>query len=274
MRRAASMVMAVLLLLAVLPAAAAPKATLWARWTAHDPASTLTVEHGAWQEFLTAYVGTAPDGINRVAYGHVTAIDRTSLADYVARLEATPVSRLNHPQQLAFWINLYNALTVSVVLDHFPVASIRDIDISPGLLADGPWGRKLATVEDQPVSLDDIEHRILRPVWKDPRIHYAVNCASLGCPNLQLTAFTAENADTLLTQAARDYVNHPRGVSTGDGPLIVSSLFDWYRDDFGGTDETVIAHLKRFAEGAIKGRLDAATRIDGYTYDWTLNSTL
>jgi len=273
MRRAASMALAVVLLLA-LPAAAAPKASLWGKWLVHDPASTLTVDHGRWQGFIAAYVGKGADGINRVAYGHVTAIDRQSLAGYITGLEATPVSRLNRPEQLAFWINLYNALTVKVVLDHFPVASIRDIDISPGLLADGPWGRPLATVEGQPVSLDDIEHRILRPIWKDPRIHYGLNCASLGCPNLPLAAVTAENAEALLTQAARDYVNHPRGVSVGDGPLIVSSLYDWYRDDFGGTDETVIAHLKRFAEGATKGRLDAARRIDGYSYDWAVNATL
>lgn len=273
MRRAFAMAMTVLLLAAT-PAAAAPKASLWGKWTLHDPASTFAVDHAPWQAFLTAYVGTGPDGINRVAYGHVTDLDAKALAGYIAALEAAPVSRLDRPQQLALWINLYNALTVKTVLDHFPVAGIRDIDISPGLFADGPWGKKLATVEGEAISLDDIEHRILRPIWKDPRIHYAVNCAALGCPNLRITAFTAGNADALLTDAARDYVNHPRGVSQGDGPLIVSSLYDWYRDDFGGTDETVIAHLKRYAEGATKGRLDAATRIDGYAYDWALNTTL
>ena len=72
-----------------------------------------------------------------------------------------------------------------MVLEHYPVKSIRDIDISPGFFASGPWGAKLATVEGEKISLDEIEHRILRPIWKDPRIHYAVNCASLGCPNLQ-----------------------------------------------------------------------------------------
>jgi Protein of unknown function, DUF547 len=87
------------------------------------------------------------------------------------------------------------------------VASIRDIAISPGLFSVGPWGGKLIEVEGEPLSLDDIEHRILRPIWRDPRLHYAVNCAALGCPNLRSSAFTAANADILLETAASDYVN-------------------------------------------------------------------
>lgn len=255
-------------------AEAAPRAELWPRWEKHDPSSTVAIDHAAWERWLKVYVTAGADGIHRVAYARVTAEDKVRLASYVERLATAPVDRLSRPEQRALWINLYNALTVKTVLAHYPVKSIRDIAISPGLFSSGPWGRKLVRIAGEEVSLDDIEHRILRPIWKDPRIHYAVNCAALGCPNLQVTAFTAGNADALLTQAARDYVNHPRGVSASDGPLVVSSLYDWYRDDFGGTDETVIAHLRRYAEGAAKGRLDAATRIDGYAYDWALNTTL
>lgn len=274
MGRAAAVLTAFLLgLAAAWPAGAAPEAKLWSRWLAADPASTLTVDHGAWQGFLEAYVQAGPDGINRVAYAHVTDADRRALADYLERLEATPVSRLARPQQLAFWVNLYNALTVKVVLDHFPVESIRDIDISPGLFADGPWGKTLIDVEGEAVSLDDIEHRILRPIWKDPRIHYVVNCASLGCPNLPMRAMTARNADALMTEAAGAYVNHPRGVRFEGNDLVVSSLYDWFKADFGGTDETVIAHLKRHAEGALKGRLNDARRIADTAYDWSLNGT-
>ncbi len=97
-------------------------------------------------------------------------------------LAATSADRLRRAEQFPFWINLYNALTVKVVLDHYPVEIIRDIDISPGLFADGPWGKKLVTVEGEALSLDDIEHRILRPIWKDPRLHYVLNCAALGVP--------------------------------------------------------------------------------------------
>ncbi len=259
------------MMVAVAPVAAAPAAELWGRWMAQNPDSTLGVDHSAWDAFVTTYVAEGDDGINRIAYGRVTDVDRTALDTYIGRLEAAPVSTLSRARQLPYWINLYNALTVRAVLEHYPVASIREIDISPGLFADGPWGKKLVSIEGEPVSLDDIEHRILRPIWKDPRVHYAVNCASIGCPNLQTKAFTVENTDSLLTEAARAYINHPRGARVEDGKLTVSSIYDWFKADFGGTDETVIAHLNRYAEGALKNALDGATGIDGYAYDWALN---
>ena len=138
--------------------------------------------------------------------------NKRRLNSYVAGLTAIPISRYNRSEQRAYWINLYNALTVKLVLEHYPIGSIRDIDISPGLFADGPWKRKLVEVENEVLSLNDIEHRILRPIWRDPLIHYAVNCASVGCPNLLTMAFTAANTDDLLNAAALDYINSPRGA--------------------------------------------------------------
>ncbi len=253
------------------PAAAAPRPDLWERWTRHDAASTATVDHGAWDRFLAGHLRVEPGGVNPIAYGAVPAADRQALAAYLDALAATPPSRLNRAEQFAYWVNFYNALTVKVVLDHHPVASIRDIDISPGLFADGPWGKKLVTVEGEPVSLDDMEHRILRPIWRDPRIHYAVNCASIGCPNLRTVAFTAANADRLMEQGARDYVNHPRGTSLADGRLTVSKIYDWFKVDFGDTDAGVIAHLRRYAAPPLAAGLASATRIADTVYDWSLN---
>lgn len=263
----------ILLPLALLwvPAEAAPKAELWSRWVKNDAKSTRSVEHAAWDKFLQAYVTEEKDGINRVTYGFVTKEDQAALQAYIERLESVPVTELNRSGQLAFWINLYNALTVRLILEHYPVSSIREIDISPGLLTDGPWAKKLARVEDEEISLDDIEHRILRPIWMDPRIHYALNCASIGCPNLSIKAYTAGTADKMLTEAARAFINTPRGVRVEDGRLTVSSIYDWYKADFGGTDETVIAHIKRFAEGALENALGGIKKIDGYAYDWALN---
>ncbi|MFQ5783796.1 MAG: DUF547 domain-containing protein [Alphaproteobacteria bacterium] len=260
-----------LVMLYALGASAAPKAELWERWTAHDPAATTRIDHDAWDGFLKRDVVTSGDGVNRLAYARVSAADRKALDDYIARLAATPISVYDRAEQLAYWINLYNALTVWVVLDHYPVRSIRDIDISPGLFSDGPWGRKLVTVEGEKLSLDDIEHRILRPIWRDPRIHYAVNCASIGCPNERREAFTAANADALLTQAARDYVNHPRGAAVSGRRLTVSSLYRWYREDFGGSDAGVIAHLRAYADPDLKAALDGVERIADDDYDWALN---
>lgn len=263
-----------LLAAAALPRAAAasgPKPDLWDRWTRHDPSSTTMVDHGAWDAFLARHVQVVEGGVNRIAYGAVPAADRTALAAYLDGLAATPVSILGRSEQRAYWINFYNALTVKVVLDHQPVASIRDIDISPGLFADGPWKRKLVTVEGEALSLDDMEHRILRPIWRDPRIHYAVNCASIGCPNLQPHAFTAANAERLMEDGARDYVNHPRGASLTGGRLTVSKIYEWFKVDFGDTDAGVIQHLRRYAAPPLAEGLADVTRIADTVYDWSLN---
>jgi hypothetical protein len=266
-----SLVLALLALGAATHADAAPSARLWPRWEKHDPASTRRVDHGAWDEFLRRHVTVGADGIARLAYRAADAEDRRALAAYVADLQAAPVDDFARPEQLVLWINLYNALTAKVVLDHYPVRSIRDIDISPGLFADGPWGRKLASVAGEVLSLDDIEHRILRPIWRDPRLHYAVNCASLGCPNLLSAAFTAANVEAVLDEAARDYINHPRGARIDGGRLIVSSIYSWFQDDFGGSEPGVLAHLARYAAPPLLEALRGRRRIDAYEYDWALN---
>ena len=155
----------------------APKSELWERWTAHSPSSGATIDHGEWGAFLANNLVSQTDDINRIAYAKVSEADRKRLHSYLSALSAVPISDFSRHEQRAYWINLYNALTVDVVLEHYPVDSIRDISISPGFFVTGPWKKKLIRVEDEELSLDDIEHRILRPIWQDPRIHYAVNCA-------------------------------------------------------------------------------------------------
>jgi hypothetical protein len=249
----------------------APSADLWQRWQAHDPASTATIDHSPWDRLLASYVVRGGDGIARFAYDRVSEADRAALDAYVGGLAATPISGYSRPEQRAYWINLYNALTVQVVLDHYPVGSIMDIDISPGLFAKGPWDKKLLEIEGEPVSLNDIEHRILRPIWQDPRLHYALNCASLGCPDLMQKAYTAALAETLLDTAAFAYVNHPRGVRIDGGELEVSSIYAWFQEDFGGGDKTIIAHLKRYAAPPLAEALASFATIADHDYDWSLN---
>ena len=249
----------------------APRSDPWPRWTAHDAAATAAIDHAPWDRFLESYVVSGADGVNRVAYARVGAADKRALADYIDGLAGVAIGAYNRRQQLAYWINLYNALTVKLVLDHYPVASVRDIDISPGWFSIGPWDKQLLAIEGVALSLNDIEHRILRPIWRYARIHYAVSCASIGCPSLQAEAFTAANAEALLTAAARDYVNHTRGARIEDGRLIVSSLYVWYAEDFGDGDADVIAHLRRYARPDLAAALAGIERIDDFTYDWRLN---
>ena len=249
---------------------AAPKPDLWPRWEAHDPASTVRVDHRPWEELLAKYLVTGhPSGVNRVRYAQVTAEDKAALDRYVASLEATPVSSLGRPEQLAYWINFYNALTVKVILDHYPVKSIRDI--KSGWFNPGPWDLKLVTVEGEQLTLNDMEHRILRPIFRDNRVHYAVNCASIGCPNLQPEAFTAENTARLLKAGAREHVNHPRGARVEGGRLIASSIYDWFQVDFGGSEAGVLEHLRAYAEGPLAEALRGFRGTISYQYDWSLN---
>ena len=105
-------------------ASAAPQAELWARWTAHDPAATTTIDHRPWSHFLAKYVVDSRAGIHRVRYGGVSGEAQSALAAYIRDLTALPISRYNRAEQLAYWINLYNALTVKLILDYYPVDTI------------------------------------------------------------------------------------------------------------------------------------------------------
>ncbi len=233
-------------------------------WQKRDPAASTVVDHGAWSALLDRYVQVDDVGVNRVRYASVSDADRAALNAYVARLAATQVTALAPDEQLAYWLNLYNALTVQAVLDAYPVATIRDID--------AVWRRDRITVEGRPLSLDDIEHGIVRPVFDEPLIHYAVNCAAVGCPDLQPEPFTAAQLDQQLDRAARAYVNDPRGVSTTvGGDVTVSSIYNWFGDDFGGSEAAILAHLSTYAAPDLQARLAGASSIDAFAYDWALN---
>lgn len=248
-----------------------PKPEALPRWAAHDAASTRTVDHAIWAEFLRSHVTTDAAGINRVAYARVTAADRAALRAYLARLSVVEVRRLTRDQQFAYWVNLYNAATVDLVLAHDPVKSILDIAISPGPIAPGPWGARLIRVEDAMLSLGDIEHGILRPLWRDARGHYALNCASLGCPNLRREPWSGIALDDQLAAAARAYVNHPRGARIDGGRLTVSSLYAWYEGDFGGSESAVLRHLRGLATPDLARQLAGFDGYDAHDYDWALN---
>ncbi|MCJ2185815.1 DUF547 domain-containing protein [Novosphingobium beihaiensis] len=228
-----------------------------------------TVDHDAWDKFLAAYVRPQKSGINLVAYSAVSDGDRDSLRSYLDRLQKVAVKDLGRDEQFAFWVNLYNAATVNLILEEYPVASIRDL----GLLGQGPWGDKILTVEGKDLSLDDIEHTVLRPIWKDVRIHYAVNCASMGCPNLATRAYRASLKDEMLNAGAKAYINSPRGFRLGDDGLVASSIYDWYQVDW-GSPEKVLEHARSFAAGKTVDLLKGRTTIDSYDYDWSLNEVV
>ncbi len=228
------------------------------------------VDHKDWTVFLTRYVAADAQGVNRVAYGQVSPADRARLSDYLADLQAVDPTRLTRDQQLAYWINLYNAVTVDVILENYPVASIRDIKDGP--LSIGPWSRPLVQVAGQTLTLNDIEHRIIRPTFDDPRIHYALNCAAVGCPNLMNRAWQAETLERDFAAAERAYVNDPRGVRFDErGRLILSKIYIWFREDFGANEQAVLNYLQTVADPDVRARLQNTARVNAYKYNWALN---
>ena len=250
-----------------------PQAVGIAGWDASDESSVERIDHSAWQAILDGYVGPDAAGVNLVDYEGLAANagDSARLAGYLDYLQGLDPRDYSRAEQMAYWINLYNALTMKVVLDAYPVDTIRDIH--EGVVPyTGPWGDVHANVAGQDLTLDDIEHGILRPIWRDKRIHYAVNCAAYGCPHLLKTAFTAENTEMLLEAGARDYVNNFRGVDAVDEDFIVlSSIYEWYPEDFGDTEEVVIAHLLEYADDDLAAQLDGFEGAIEHDYDWSLN---
>ncbi len=232
---------------------------------------TQSLDHRPFGELLRQYVRASADGVNRVNYGAWRASEAklAALRAYIAMLEMQNPQGLTHDDQLAYWANLYNAETLRIVLAAWPVKSI--LSIRPTLLAIGPWKKPTLVVGGEALSLDDIENGILRPQFHDPRVHYALNCASTSCPNLNVAPWQGATLDRDLDAAARAYVNHPRGVRISGDSLTLSAIYKWYRADFGGADAAVLHHLGRFASAPLMQRLLDHPKIAGYDYDWSLN---
>ncbi|EMB7843601.1 DUF547 domain-containing protein [Vibrio vulnificus] len=240
---------------------AAPKSDLWPYWQPSDEQSTIKVSHQAWQTLLDRYL--TRQGENTLfRYAQVSTQDHQALKQYLDTLAKQNPLTLNRAEQYAYWVNLYNAITVDLILDNYPLKSITKLG---GLFSFGPWNEEVITINSKPLTLNDIEHRILRPIWNDPRTHYAVNCASLGCPNLQPQAFTADNTPALLDAAAKEFINSAKSVSRQGNKAQLSSIYDWFADDFGGK-AGLFSHIGRYAPQY----QDFSGQIE-YDYDWNLN---
>jgi len=239
-------------------------------WRNSDEQSNIVVDHSLWQTTLDDYL--VSDTENRVAQfdyqGYLD--DQTQLLDeYIDYLSSINPTELNREEQFAFWVNLYNALTVQIVLENYPVDSIKNL--GEATFPPGPWNDEAVMVSGKALTLNHIEHSILRPIWQDYRIHFAVNCASIGCPNLQDEAFTASNTEKLLNIAAEEFINHPRGLNLTNDELTLSSIFNWYSEDFGESQTQVVNLLSKHSPRSLQEKL---ANFDGkitYQYDWALN---
>ncbi|RME68221.1 MAG: DUF547 domain-containing protein [Alphaproteobacteria bacterium] len=246
------------------------------------PAPARAFDHGGWDSLLKAHVAALPDSAaTRVDYGGMTR-DRARLDAYLQALGAVDEKSFDtwpKAERLAFLINAYNAWTVELILRHWPgVASIRDL----GSLLRTPWQKRFIPLLGKMRTLDDIEHGMIRApgAYDEPRIHFAVNCASIGCPPLRREAYTGARLDVQLEEATRAFLaDRAYNRLVGDR-LYVSRLFKWYREDFArgwrGYD-SLAAFLAGYGDAlgldkAALGALRAGTlEIAFLDYDWQLN---
>ncbi|KJY85476.1 hypothetical protein TW81_00155 [Vibrio galatheae] len=240
---------------------AAPKSDLWPFWHSSNSSNSATISHQEWQSFLDSYLIKDGD-YTLVKYASVSHQDKLKLNQYIDSLSKIDPRAYSSREQYAYWVNLYNAITVQLILNAYPIESITKLG---GLFSFGPWEDGVIKVAGKDLSLNDIEHRILRPIWNDPRTHYAVNCASLGCPNLQSQAFTAENTEQLLDKAAKEFINSDKGVLLSNGKTQLSSIYDWFADDF-GNKQGLVQHLAKY-----RPELSSLSGKFSYEYDWDLN---
>jgi len=240
-------------------------------------------EQSAWDALLKKHVTPLRNGqATQVDYEGFAA-DRAQLKQYLSAVSAVAraeFDRWDRPAQLAFLINAYNANTVELILTAYPdVASIKDL----GSLLRSPWKKKFIPLLGETRSLDDIEHTLIREAgrYAEPRIHFAVNCASIGCPALRPEAFLGDRLDAQLEDAARSFLSDRTRNRVEGNALKVSSIFKWYRGDFekgwhGADNLAVFFVLYRQPldlDDAAVSRLKAGKmEIDFLDYDWRLNS--
>ncbi|MEO0405447.1 MAG: DUF547 domain-containing protein [Bacteroidota bacterium] len=162
-------------------------------------------------------------------------------------------------EKMAYWINVYNAFTIQLILDNYPIKSITNLG--------SPWDKKFIEIQGEKYSLNQIEHEILRGRYKDPRIHFAVNCASYSCPKLHNKAFRAETLEATMEKLTMEFINDSKRNDFSGKKPKVSKLFEWYADDFKNGQSIV-----QFIDKYYTGTLDSGTKIQFLEYNWSLNN--
>ena len=220
------------------------------------------VDHSLFNELLKIYVK------NGVVSYEGFKNEEAKLDQYLIVLEKTKVEQLPGNEQFAFYINAYNAWTIKLILSEYPgIESIWDL----GNIIRTPWKKKICRLNGKVVSLDHIENEILRPTFKDPRVHFAINCASKGCPPLRPEAYNGKKLDQQLDEAARIFINDPKYNRLEGKKLYVSKIFKWFDDDF---NNDIAGFIMTYAEGSLKLNLEGNReniKVRYLDYDWDLN---
>jgi hypothetical protein len=194
--------------------------------------------------------------------------EEAKLDRYLKILENVDPEKLSRNEQFAFYANAYNAWTIKLILSGYPgVTSIKDL----GSLINSPWKKKIVRIDGEVTSLDHVEHEILRPRYKDPRVHFAINCAAKSCPPLRPEPFGGNILDRQLDDSTRSFINDPQSYRLEDNELYVSRIFKWFSEDF---NEDVFGFFLTYATGNLKKELEAKSErinVKYLEYDWSLN---
>lgn len=219
--------------------------------------SSGSLSHDKWAKMLNQYV-TENGNVNYDGFKE----SESQLDQYLNHLKSNaPKDNWSKEHSMAYWINAYNAFTIKLILKNYPLKSIMEINSGKA------WDLQFIEIGGKKLSLNDIEHNILRKRYKDPRIHFAVNCASVSCPKLVNRPFLATTLQVQLESAAKQFVNNAKKNSISADKIQISKLFEWYSGDF--TDgQSLIAYLNKYS----KIKINPKAKISYMAYDWNLNS--
>ncbi|MBD2724412.1 DUF547 domain-containing protein [Hymenobacter armeniacus] len=226
--------------------------------------ATAAVDHSAFDKLLKKHVNDK----GLVDYKGFKADEKT-FNQYLDLLSKNkPSSSWCKQEQMAYWINAYNAYTIRLILDHYPVESIKDIGSKIKIpFVTTPWAIKFFSIGGEKMSLDNIEHGTLRKKYDDPRIHFALVCASMSCPRLRNEAYTAAKLDSQLDDQGRDFLNNPAKNKIGKGSAQLSKYFDWYKGDWTKNGQSVAKWVNKYSTT----KMDEKTPVSYLDYNWKLN---
>lgn len=235
---------------------------VWEYWDRYNTQSRESINHSLWDSFLEENLikvnnRYTPD------YSRITSVEKNRLDYYIDEMCSITIQNYNSDTQKAYWINLYNALTVQVLLDNYPVRSIMEIST---FLSQGPWGKKLIKIDDKKLSLRDIKERILMPIWKDYRIHYILFDSSISGPELFPRAVTAQNLEQFLSVTELNYINKRESIKIEGNMVVISTLIKHYGEDLAFKEEQMISYLN----GKLDNRVDFNRYGIRYAYNWLL----
>ena len=220
------------------------------------------VDNSLYGELLKKYVH---DG--KVDYAGFKTEEK-KLDRYLKIVENVDSEGLSRNEQFAFYINAYNAWTIKLILTGYPgVKSIKDL----GGLIESPWKKKIVRIDGEVTTLDHVEHEVLRPRYKDPRVHFAINCSAKSCPPLRSEPFKGDILDQQLEDSTRTFINNPKSYRLEGNDLYVSRIFKWFSEDF---DNDVFGFFLKYATGELKNKLEAKSdriNVRYLQYDWSLN---